>query len=132
MSFMCMTKSVESVTHDCWNKDTAAEQCIPTAKNWISISFDMNFFTQSPSLTPSIPPFLARSACKSTLRFGSHTLELTAAESRPKAIWGQGSGRDRGRDRARQGGRDRRMRRNDRKQLTGDTKKEMILYHLHL
>lgn len=90
------------------------------------------FFTQSPSLAPPIPPFLARSACKSTLRFGSHTLELTAAESRPKAIWGQGSERDRGRDGARQGGRDRRVRRNDRKQLTGDTKKDMILYHLHL
>lgn len=59
------------------------------------------FVTYSLSLALSVSPFLARSACKSMLWFGSHTLELSAALSRPKAIWGQRSERE-GRERQRQ------------------------------
>lgn len=53
-----------------------------------SSSFDVMCF-HIQSLAVSVPPSLARSACKSMLRFGSRTLELSAAECRPKGIRGQ-------------------------------------------
>lgn len=85
------------VSRDHWNKYEEAQRASPRPKAEYLIWHDI--FWSPGSLSLALPPSLARSAFKSTQRFGSHTLELSAAESRPKGIWGQGEGETgRGRD----------------------------------